>query len=62
MTFEDLALKFEGLDPVKVKAILDDVSHLLGIIKTEMPRAEHLIANLQSQIAAYEAKQKEFGS
>lgn len=59
MSIEDNILRFEGLDPAKVRATLDDITHLLSILKAEMPRIERLIANLQSQIAAYEAKQKE---
>jgi hypothetical protein len=60
MTIEDWALQFEGLDPVKIKAILDDAVHVLGVIKAELPRIERLIANAQSQILAYEANQKRF--
>ena len=59
MSLESAALQFEGLDPAKVKDILDNVVHLLGILKAEMPRIEKLIADVQSQIVAYETKQKE---
>lgn len=59
MSIEDALLQFEGLDPKKVIAILDDLAHLLGVIKTEMPRIERLVANLKVQIEAYEAKQKQ---
>lgn len=73
MSIEDFVLRFEGLDPAKIKQGLDDVSHLAGVIKaevekfkalldTELPRIERLIANVQSQIAAYEANQRRFGS
>lgn len=58
MSIEDNLLRFEGLDPAKINAILDNVTHLLGVVKAEMPRVEKLIADVQSQIAAYEAKQK----
>lgn len=62
MSIEDNLLRFEGLDPAKVNAILDNVAHLLGAIKAEMPRVEKLIADVQSQIAAYEAKQKQINA
>ncbi len=57
MSIEDFALQFEGLDPAKVHAILNDIVHFLDVLKTEMPRIERLRDNLRSQIAAYEAKQ-----
>ena len=60
MSIEDFALRFEGLDPVKVKAILDNTSHLLGVVESELPRIKQLIADVRTEIAAYEAKQKEF--
>ncbi len=59
MSIEDFALQFEGLDPAKVHAILDDTVHLLDVIKAEMPHIERWIANVRSQVAAYEAKQKQ---
>ncbi len=60
MTIEDWVFQQEGLEPAKVQAIIDDVLHVLAVIKAELPRVEKLVANLQSQIAAYEANQRRF--
>jgi len=61
MTIEDFALRFEGLDPVKVKEILDNVQHFINLITTELPRIDKTLKAINSQIAAYEANQRRFG-
>lgn len=81
MSIEDIALRWEGLDPAKIKSILDDtaallsvveseigrvqsvlteVDHLVGVVQGQLPRVNRLTADIRNQIAAYEAKQKEF--
>lgn len=60
MSIEDFLERFEGLDPVKIKAILDNTSHLLGVIETELPRIKQLIGDVRMEIAAYEAKQAQY--
>jgi len=60
VTLETFLMQQEGLDPARVKAILDSVQHFIGVIKTEMPRIEKLLTDINSQIAAYGAKQKEY--
>lgn len=52
------------LDTVKgqtdrINTILREAANLVAIIETEMPRVEKTIADVRSQIAAYEAKQKQ---
>ena len=59
MTIEDFAIQFEGLDPAVVHRALADAEHLLGIIQAEMPCIKQLLADVRSQIVAYEAKQKQ---
>ena len=81
MSLEDFALRFEGLDPVRVNAIVDNLAHLAGVVDTqvesvkellikanalsavvqaELPRIKKTIADIQSQLAAYEANQRRF--
>lgn len=82
MTWESWFLEQEGLDPAKIKAILDNTEHLLGVVEnnldnvnallkqvtalaavvqSELPRAKQLAHDIRNQIAAYEARQKEYG-
>jgi hypothetical protein len=60
VTIEDWALTFEGMDPVKIQAVMDDTRHLISVIKAEMPRVAKLIDTIQEQISAYEANQRKF--
>jgi ABC-type transporter Mla subunit MlaD len=81
MSIEDFALRFEGLDPARINAVVNNLAHLAGVVEaqvesvkellikanalsavvqSELPRVKQTIADIQSQLAAYEANQRRF--
>ena len=75
MSIEDFALRFEGIDPARVKQSMDDLVAVLNsakqiaaalqvqmtAVQTQMPRIERLIDNVETIIKQYEANQRRFG-
>jgi len=44
-----------------ITALVADIEKALAVIKTETPRAAKMLANIESQIKAYQANQARFG-
>jgi len=56
MSIEDFALRFEGLDPAKINAIITNSEHLLGVVEAQMATVKQLTDTVQRLVAVVDAE------
>lgn len=58
---ETAGLRFEGFTDqqiAQIDAIRPDLEHLIGVLKTEMPRINRVIPVIQMAVAVFNANQR----